>query len=107
MYVEVALEMTPRNTPSNAAYPRISAGTGARLNAWTRDRTNAIRAAPTAMPYDRPMFASSTGSRSQDSTAVSTTVPSVVAVRTTTSSIVIAVPAVRVPASGPAPAGGA
>src|SRR5512147_303872 len=36
--------MTPRKTPSKAAYPRISAGDGVRLKLWTIARTNAIRA---------------------------------------------------------------
>lgn len=61
-----------------------------RLNDWIIAKTNATRAAPIAMPYDLPRLASSTGSRAQESAAVSTTVPSVMAVRVTTSSIVIA-----------------
>ena len=60
-----------------------------RLKDWTSASTMATSAAPTAMPYDLLMLASSTGSSSHDRTAVTTTVPSVVAVRATTSSIVI------------------
>src|SRR5215218_5286714 len=68
----------------------ISAGVGRRLKIWIRDRTAPITPAPTAMPYDFPRFASSTGRRSHDRTAVTTTVPRVIAVRETTSSMVMA-----------------
>lgn len=60
-----------------------------RLNDWTIASTNATMAAPTPMAYDLFRLAGSTGRRTQARVAVRMTVPSVMAVRLTTSSMVI------------------
>ncbi len=50
MRLSTMLDTTPRKTPSNAAYVRISAGEALRLKDCTNARTMPISAAPIPMP---------------------------------------------------------
>ncbi len=82
--------MTPRKTPSKAAYARMRPGEALALNDWMIAKTNATSMAPMPMPYDIPRFSGSTGSSTHERVAVTKSTPSVMAVRLTTSSMVIA-----------------